>query len=75
MDCEHLRSISEKEVALALKKLNNRPRKWVNYQTPTRCIIRLYVTHFEVEYTASIENCPVVEHCKCQKEGETNARA
>ena len=28
------RQISEKEVALVVKKLNNRPRKCLNYQTP-----------------------------------------
>src|SRR5664280_174593 len=28
------RHISEKEVALVVKKLNNRPRKCLNYQTP-----------------------------------------
>jgi IS30 family transposase len=28
------RSISEKEVAFVVKKLNNRPRKCLNYQTP-----------------------------------------
>ncbi len=28
------RSISEKEVALVVKRLNNRPRKCLNYQTP-----------------------------------------
>lgn len=28
------RTISEKEVAFVVKKLNNRPRKCLNYQTP-----------------------------------------
>jgi IS30 family transposase len=28
------RTVSEKEVAIAVKKLNNRPRKCLNYQTP-----------------------------------------
>jgi transposase, IS30 family len=28
------RNISEKEVAIVVKKLNNRPRKYLNYQTP-----------------------------------------
>ena len=28
------RNISEKEVAIVVKKLNNRPRKCLNYQTP-----------------------------------------
>ncbi|MDD3847450.1 MAG: IS30 family transposase [Syntrophorhabdaceae bacterium] len=28
------RSISDKEIAMAVKKINNRPRKCLNYQTP-----------------------------------------
>jgi IS30 family transposase len=30
----YFRNISEKEVAIVVKKLNNRPRKCLNYQTP-----------------------------------------
>ena len=30
----YFRTVSEKEVAIVVKKLNNRPRKCLNYQTP-----------------------------------------
>jgi IS30 family transposase len=35
----NLKSISEKEVAFVVNKLNNRPRKCLNYQTPMRSFL------------------------------------
>jgi hypothetical protein len=44
------RHISEKEVAHVVKKLNNRPRECLNYQTPHEAHGRLSVVHFGVEF-------------------------
>jgi hypothetical protein len=51
------RNISDKDIATAVKKINNRPRKRLNYQTHDEATVRPYevVVHFEAEFADLID--------------------